>query len=412
MTRRPAAVHEGEGKTAVPVLRTGSLFTSGILASFVVVSAASPAAAQPDLSQEQWALEAVAAQEAWEYGTGAGVSVAVLDSGVDHTHPDLGFVDEDADSSAVTVGEDFTGGGADDSAGHGGTPLAGIIAARGHGAEFSGGVLGVAPESEILALRVRDDGQPPEGEALASALRQATRDGAQVALLPAAPEPVPAEVEHAIDYAQGNGVVVVAPADGPGYTEALSVAAVGTDLTLLDPSAAPATLVAPGQSITTIDVDGGYTKVSGADSAAALVAGTAALVRSAYPRLHPAQITEALQEGTSLPETVEDVDAYGAGVLHAEQAMVAADRLADEAPPIDAAPPPPEEDEGVSLWLAASAGVLLAAAVILSVILLRRRWSDPYRLTRGPEADPEPRSGRRASGRRGRRVRARGARHS
>jgi subtilisin family serine protease len=395
----------------VPVLRTGSLFTSGILASFVALSAAAPAAAQPDLSHEQWALEAVAAQEAWEHGTGVGVSVAVLDSGVDHTHPDLGFVDEDADTSAVTVGEDFTGGGGDAAAGHGGTTLAGIIAARGHGAEFSGGVLGMAPEAEILALRVMEEGQPPEGEALASALRQATSDGAQVALLPPAPDPVPAEVEHAIDYAQGNGVVVVAPADGPGYEEALSVGAVGLDLTVPESSTIPVTLVAPGQDITTIDVNGGYTEVSGADSAAALVAGTAALVRSAHPRLQPAQVAEALREGASLPETVQDADAYGAGVLHAEQAMIAAERLADEAPPIDAAPPPAEEDEGVSLWLAVTGGVLLATAVVLGVILLRRRWSDPYQLAE-PEADPEPRSGRRAAGRRGRRVRARGARRS
>jgi subtilisin family serine protease len=94
------------------------------------------------LRSHQWGLDQVHAEQAWKLTRGAGVTVAVIDSGVDFGHPDL--------KGALLPGKDFTGSGtvADD-CGHG-TEVAGVIAAR---ADNGIGIAGVAPAVKILPLR-------------------------------------------------------------------------------------------------------------------------------------------------------------------------------------------------------------------------------------------------------------------
>lgn len=94
----------------------------------------------------QWDLDAIDAPEAWQLGhRGAGVRVAVLDSGIDPDHPDLAPNLNTALSTSFIDGETF-----DSPAGSHGTHVAGTIGAADNGL----GIIGVAPEAELVAVKV------------------------------------------------------------------------------------------------------------------------------------------------------------------------------------------------------------------------------------------------------------------
>lgn len=108
-------------------------------ASFLLAVPATPAHADV-IRAQQWALEAMHTDEAWRTTKGDGITVAVLDTGVDPTHPDL--------AGQVLTGKDLIGFGAgsgDRAWARHGTAMAGIIAGRGHGPGREDGVLGIAP---------------------------------------------------------------------------------------------------------------------------------------------------------------------------------------------------------------------------------------------------------------------------
>jgi subtilisin family serine protease len=97
------------------------------------------------LTDEQWDKHLIDAFDAHEYATGSGTRLGIIDTGVDHTHPDLGNVDVDASRTFVGWEEsEHTG-----DTGFHGTHVAGIAGAT--GAE---GIVGVAPETELVSLRV------------------------------------------------------------------------------------------------------------------------------------------------------------------------------------------------------------------------------------------------------------------
>ena len=146
-------------------LRTASLLTAASVAvAWVIVAPAAGATNDPYLS-EQWHLSTIQAEEAWVTTQGDGALVAVVDSGVDLKHPDLEanlIALPDADM-VEPLGDCPTGArkgrcvqdGAQDEAGHG-THVAGIVAAV---ANNGIGVAGVAPEAEVLPVRVLDEDQ-------------------------------------------------------------------------------------------------------------------------------------------------------------------------------------------------------------------------------------------------------------
>ncbi|MGO4429326.1 S8 family serine peptidase, partial [Streptomyces sp. MCAF7] len=152
-----------------------------------------------------------------------GVTVAVLDTGVDDQHPDL--------AGQVLTGKDMVGFGAgrgDRAWARHGTAMAGIIAGHGHGASGSDGVKGVAPEAKILPVRVileeddpaRKKARTQRGGALANGIRWAVDHGADVINLSLGDDsksahPEPAE-DAAVQYALRKGVVVVASAGNGG----------------------------------------------------------------------------------------------------------------------------------------------------------------------------------------------------
>ncbi|WP_158562774.1 S8 family serine peptidase [Marinitenerispora sediminis] len=363
--------------------------------------------AQQDLRVAQWSLDAVGAAEAWERTEGAGVTVAVLDTGVDDTHPDL--------ADKVTVGTDYTGqdlAPGDEHYGHRGTMLAGIIAANGHGREHSGGVMGVAPAANILSVRVAPEaGDPQAGDpaaradALAQGVRYAVNQGAQVIALPAGEGAGASDAEQqAVTFAVEHGVVVVAPGGdggGPGpeypggYDGVLAVGAVseGGQLTASSSRQESIALTAPGAAVPTVAAGGGYTEADGTAAAAAFAAGAAALVRAEFPQLRPEQVTEAIVSGARPAAGTQGQPGHGAGLLNVPGALAAAEDAAQDVPPFD--PALAEEADGglpVPAWtLWAGGGVLVLGLLVAGVLAVRRSMANPYGLPPREEAPaPEP----------------------
>ncbi|MBC7273282.1 MAG: type VII secretion-associated serine protease mycosin [Streptomyces sp.] len=378
----------------------------GVLGCLLAASVAlvPPTAAHADgIRAQQWALEALHTQQAWQTTKGAGITVAVLDTGVDDQHPDL--------VGNVLGGRDLVGFGAgrgDETWAKHGTAMAGIIAAHGHGPGNFDGVVGIAPEAKILPVRVILEDKDParakarksRGNALAEGIRWAADHGADVINLSlgddsASAHPEPAE-DEAVQYALKKGAVVVASAGNGGekgdhisypaaYPGVIAVTAVDRYGTRAAFSTRRwyATVSAPGVDVVIADPDGKYYEGWGTSAAAAFVSGAVALVKSAHPGLSPAQIKRLLADtARNAPVRGRD-DSRGFGFVDPAAAIEAAAGLEPRGlrsaaygeryfgPGPDTAEPG-DDTAGWAGPLAGSAGgVLLVAAVVL---WRGRRW--------------------------------------
>ena len=180
--------------------------------------AGGPATGDP-LGPAQWGLAQIKAPGAWARGArGAGVTIAVLDTGADLSHPDLqGKLVGGTDY--VKVGDGCAG--PQDENGHG-THVAGIAAANtGNGI----GVAGVAPDAKVMPVRVLDaEGAEPSEGAVYDAIRWAADHGADVINLSLADLPLQgtldgtsADAEAAVDHAWSKGALVVAAASNESF---------------------------------------------------------------------------------------------------------------------------------------------------------------------------------------------------
>ncbi|MFH8499355.1 type VII secretion-associated serine protease mycosin [Streptomyces coeruleorubidus] len=375
--------------------RAGGFLSVLLAAGLVLVP--STAAHADGIRAQQWALEAMHTQEAWQTTKGEGVTVAVLDTGVEEDHPDL--------IGNVLTGEDLVGFGAEPGdrawARHG-TAMAGIIAGHGHGPGNADGVIGIAPEAKILPVRViLEDGDPSRakarstrGNALAEGIRWAADHGADVINLSlgddsASAHPEPGE-DQAIQYALKKGVVVVASAGNGGekgdrisypaaYPGVIAVTAVDRSGTRAPFSTRRwyATVSAPGVDVVIADPDRKYYEGWGTSAAAAFVSGAAALLRAAHPDLTPAQIKSLLEDtARNAPAGGRD-DSRGFGFVDPAAAIRAADRLKPQglrsasygAKYFGSGPDATGSDDDTADWAAPLAGgaggVLLVAAVVL-----------------------------------------------
>lgn len=364
----------------------------------LAVLPAVPAQADAIRAQE-WGLQAIHAQQAWRTTKGDGITVAVLDTGVDANHPDL--------AGHVLPEKDLVGFGAgpgDPAWARHGTGMASVIAGHGHGAGRQDGVLGVAPEARILPVRVILEDNDPQRErartekagALADGIRWAADHGADVINMSlgddsesAHPEP---REDAAIQYALAKGIPVVASAGNGGqkgnhisYPAAYPGVIAATAVDHLD-SRAPfstrhwyATVCAPGDDIFMAGNDDGYLSGWGTSPAAAFVSGAVALIRSAHRDLSPAQIRRLLTStAQDTPQGGRDDD-LGAGLIDPAAALKAADGLRPTSQkPSPAAyahryfGPGPTKDSADDtpvnwlLWTAGAAGLgLIGAAVYL-----------------------------------------------
>ncbi|MFI5639281.1 type VII secretion-associated serine protease mycosin [Streptomyces goshikiensis] len=373
------------------------------LAALLLAAAAAPPAAADTVDairDRQWGLLALRAEEAWGTTQGNGVTVAVLDTGVDDTHPDL--------AGQVLDGADLIGMGAgrgDRAWARHGTAMAGIIAGHGHGANRSQGVLGIAPQAKILPVRViLEEGDPgrakareSKGGALAEGIRWAADHGADVISMSLGDDSESAHHEaaedEAVQYALAKGVVVVASAGNSGkqgdpasypaaYPGVIAVAAVDRRGRRAAFSTRNwyATVSAPGVDVVIADPDRSYYEGWGTSAAAAFVSGSVALVKAAHPGLSPAQVKKLLEDTASDTPPGGRDDFRGHGMADPVAAIQAAEELRPEGPvpsPVAAGRPyfgpgpeparaPGRGDRFAAVGAAAAGVALLALALVLA----------------------------------------------
>ncbi|MFI2267667.1 type VII secretion-associated serine protease mycosin [Micromonospora aurantiaca (nom. illeg.)] len=278
---------------------------------------------------EQWQLAELRAKTAWRTSTGRGVVVAVIDSGVDGTHPDL--------AGQVLPGLDLvTPDGSDgpDPVGHG-TTVAGLIAGR---ADDDRGVLGLAPDAKILPVRVLDaENRYDDALIIAKAVRWAVDNGAQVVNLSLGGSSDNPALAAALDYAFARDVVVVActgnlatstttevwyPAREPGVLAVAGLERTGENLWSGSITGHETVLSAPATGLYGARPEG-YWRVQGTSFAAPLVAATAALVRARYPKMSAGDVVNRLiATARDLGPTGRD-DRFGYGLVDPVAALTA-----------------------------------------------------------------------------------------
>ena len=383
--------------------RAARLGCAAVLACgpLAVLAAAAPAAAAGqcaapattvvhDVPAQQIRLDP---QRAWPLTRGQGVTVAVVDTGVDASDPQLaGHVLKGSD----TVASAGTGRGDSDCEGHG-TFVAGIIAAQpAPGIGFAG----VAPGATILPIRQTTDGRDGSSASLARAIDLAVRDGAGVVNVSVAADAPSPALKDAVAHALGRGVVIVAAASNSAlqgnpvtypaaYPGVLAVGAIDADGKRSDFSETGSyvDLVAPGTDILSLGTGGpGLALDQGTSFSTAFVSGVAALVRSYHPGLTAAQVVHRLEAtadhpGSGLPDpdlgwgTVNPYNAVAA-VLPEEASGPAPAVL--RAAPLHVAHPPAAAGSDTPVLLLTAAG-LTAAAVAVAVAAVipratRRNW--------------------------------------
>lgn len=172
----------------------------------------------------QWGLDVIKVSEVWALSTGAGVTVAVIDSG-SGPNPDL--------TQNLIVGRSIVRGRIGDSSsdvdlvGHG-THVAGIIAGQSNNQI---GISGIAPDAKILPIRILDSRGDGSENDLAQAIRYAVEQGARVINLSLGGRTQTSALQLALEFAANNNVLVVAAAGNGGPTASTTFPA-GNDLTL------------------------------------------------------------------------------------------------------------------------------------------------------------------------------------
>jgi hypothetical protein len=431
-----------------PVITTTAI---GLVAAWVALGSVPASADQ--VRQGEWWLSALHITQAQQISQGEGVTIALLDTGVDATQPDI--------TGSVIPGPDLTNSGEQPGGqfyGIHGTAMASLIVGHGHGPGNADGILGVAPAARLLSIRVTlDAGDPLQADsgivsglpsAIARGITYAVNNGAQVIDLPldpgqsasnlvATPTPPPppgtpltpteaaeqtaaggspAE-QAAVTYALSKGVVLVAPAgdngagtDAPNfpadYPGVISVGAFDSNFIKAPfTSHRPyVTLTAAGSGMTAA-IPSGYTTVSSTSAASAIVTGIAALIKSQYPELTPAQITQALTTSTEFPGTGIS-DGSGHGTADAAGALAAAKVIAgpglhragagEKARTRPATPPVPFVDQAlapkIKRYALISGGLLVVLLVPITAYGLVRRNRRPARQPARPEHEPAVRT--------------------
>ena len=284
-------------------------------------------------AEQQWWLDLIDAPDGWNLSTGIEETVvAVIDSGVSSTHPDL--------AGRLLPGYNAIDGGTDasDIDGHG-THVAGIIAAQ----DNDVGTVGVAMGVMILPVRVVDDAGDIDVSDEIEAIYWAVDNGADVINLSLGAEEYVQAEREAIQYAYNNGVVVVAAAGNafnevsyPGnYDEVIAAGSLKADgyPTAFTSRITRVDVAAPGESIFSPGWNSFYgdywddvfyadnSGVSGTSFSSAIVAGTAALIKSVDPTAGVEQVRSLLKSTATDTGGAGAEAGAGAGQVNVEAAL-------------------------------------------------------------------------------------------
>ena len=289
------------------------------------------AAANDPLLAQQWGIFAIGADRVWATTTGIGVIVAVVDSG-SGPHPDL--------AENLLPGRSFFGlvesqDGSDiDASGHG-THVAGIIASA---ANNGIGGSGVAPNAQLLPIKVLDQAGQGDARDVAAGVRYAADNGAKVINLSLGGATESSSLTQAITYANDKGALVVAAAGNGGANDkpkwpasldlTLAVTAVdqSNGATSFDQRGEYIDIAAPGTGIVST-VKGDYGASSGTSMAAGFVAGAAALLFAAEPRATNNQVRDILlRTATDIGEPGRDLT-FGVGLINMVAALAELQRI-------------------------------------------------------------------------------------
>jgi type VII secretion-associated serine protease mycosin len=349
---------------------------------------ATPAIAADKVRDLQWHLDYLHIAQAQKVSQGQGVIVAVIDTGVDATHPDLtGNV-----LPGTVTAKGRSGDGRTDTDGHG-TAMAGFIAAHGHGPGNGSGALGIAPKAKVLPVTVTvglftDQDKTETSRAINFAVDHNAKvinislggvagadDRAAVQRALAADVVVVAAVGNlpgalTVDFpASFPGVVAVGAVDRNGNHAAVSVNG-------------PQVLIsAPGQDTWSTDAGGGYSGGVGTSDATAIVSGAAALIRSRYPKMSAAEVVHRLTATATDKGPPGRDDQYGYGVLNLVAALTAdvpplqasATATGATAPTTTQAGPPARTAGALLVLIAALAAVIVLVVAGLAWAAARRR---------------------------------------
>jgi len=325
------------GRPQVEVVQVDGTQEAGELAGEVardstLVAVEADVAARVDedaLEGSQWALGTLGAAEAWTRSTGAGTVIAVVDTGVEASHVDL--------AGRVLVGRTFLNQGSEsagavDEHGHG-THVAGIAAAGRNGT----GIVGLAPDAQILPVRALGANGSGWLSDVASAVVWATDNGADVVNLSLGGGSGSSALASAVQYATDHGVVVVASAGNNGacgptswpaaYTEVIAVAATTSNGSVASYSTTGSyvDVAAPGSTILSSVIGGGWGYKSGTSMAAPYVAGAAALIVAAEPGVGVGEVRERLESTATDIATVGKDQWSGWGLIDPTAALDAGD---------------------------------------------------------------------------------------
>jgi len=285
------------------------------------------------LDELQWGVDRIDAEKVHPYNKGTGVRVAVIDTGIDYNHPDL-----DANVAGGASFVDYTTDYMDDH-GHG-THVAGIIAAEANGV----GVVGVAPEASLYALKALDSEGWGDVSDVVAALDWAVANGMQIVSMSIGTNTYSASLEDACNSAYEAGLLLVAAAGNDGYWFGNTVdyparyesviAVAATDQNNRRPvwsSRGPSVeLAAPGVSVYSTYWDDSYVTMSGTSMACPHVSGTAALVFNSLVDpdydLDGDGVWDASEVREKLKDTADDLGSvgwdsqYGWGLVDADEA--------------------------------------------------------------------------------------------
>ncbi|WP_460985750.1 S8 family serine peptidase [Sinomonas halotolerans] len=338
-------------RTAGQAFRALAAFAAAVVGLIPALAAgllvpAAPAAADSIRDREYW-LEEYGIEKAWDVSKGAGVKIAVIDSGVDGKHPDL--------KGAVAGGFDASGAGAANgqkpigARTEHGTLVASMLAGRGHtdGRKTAtggpDGVVGVAPEAKVLAVSTWLGSPNPAGRSdqdqIPEAVRWAVDQGAKVIniSLGSTQQSWPESWDAAFLYAEQRDVVIVAAAGNRegGNVQVGAPATIPGVLTVagldrkrkasVDSSSQGISIgvAAPAEDLVGALPGSGYAEWAGTSGAAPIVAGVAALIRSKWPELTAAQTISRIVSTAKDAGTPGHDPLYGFGVLDAEAALTA-----------------------------------------------------------------------------------------